>query len=133
MSTYTEPRRPLEFLAWEAHHQLSREEGTLAASQGDLLPGTVLAKRTTDGQLVPYDNGISTAGENVAHSILAYHAPNVAETQKVVVIERMAVVDAPLLIWGLNDDNGILAGAVDLLAKNIRIVGTHPAGASGGS
>jgi hypothetical protein len=129
MSTYNEPRRQLEFLSWEAHHQLSREEGTLAASQGDLLPGTVLAKLTSGGQLVVYDNTSATAGVAVAYGILAYAAPNSASTQKVTIIERLAVVDAPLINWGANATDGINDGKVDLLAKNIRFIGTDPAGA----
>ena len=129
MTTYTEPRRPLEFLSWEAEHQLTREEGTLAASQGDLLAGTVLAKLTSGGQLVVYDNASATAGTAVAYGILAYPVANSGSTQKVTVIERMAVVKAPLITWGDNDDTGIAAGKTDLLSKNIRFIGTDPAGA----
>lgn len=129
MTTYTEPLRPLEFLSWELYHQLSREGGTLAASQGDLKPGTVLAKLTSGGNFVVYDNTSVTAGAAAAYGILTHAAPNSASTQKVTVIERLAVVDAPLISWGTNDDTGIAAGKADLLAKNIKFIGTDPAGA----
>ena len=128
MSTYTEPLRPLEFLSWELHHQLSREDGTLAASQGDLVTGTVLAKLTSGGNYVVYDNTSVVAGANAAYGVLAYAAPNSTGTQKVTIIERLAVLDAPLLTWGANDDTGIAAGKADLLAKNIKIIGTDPPG-----
>ena len=49
MATYEEPIRPLEFLISEASGQRSRENVTLAASQGDLVAGTVLAKITKAG------------------------------------------------------------------------------------
>jgi hypothetical protein len=120
MTTYTEPHRPLEFLSWEAEHHLTREEGTLAANQGDLLAGTVLAKLTSGGQLVVYDNASATAG--VAYGILAYPVANSSSTQKVTVIERMAVVKASLISWRTNDGTGIASGKTDLLGKNIRFI-----------
>lgn len=49
MSTYNEPSRSLEFLTSEAPGQLSREQVTLAASQGALSPGAVLGKITKAG------------------------------------------------------------------------------------
>ncbi len=49
MTTYNEPARPLEFLISEANGQLSRENVTLAVSQGDLVPGAVLGKITKAG------------------------------------------------------------------------------------
>lgn len=129
MTTYTEPRRPLEFLAWEAHHQMSREDGTLAASQGALVAGTVLAKLTSGGQFVVYDNTSVVAGTATAYGILAYGVENSTSTQKVTIVERLAIVDAPLITWGANDDTGIAAGKADLLAKHLKFIGTDPAGA----
>lgn len=129
MTTFTELRRPLEFLTWEVYEQYSREGGTLAASQGDLLPGTVVAKVTSNGQFVIYDNTSATAGVATAYGILTHGAPNSASTQKVTIVERFALVKAPLVVWGTNDDTGIAAGKVDLLAKGIKFVGTDPAGA----
>lgn len=128
MTTYTEPRRPLEFLTWEVYEQYSREGGTLAASQGDLQPGTVVAKLTSGGQFVVYDNTSVTAGAATAYGILTHGAPDSASTQKVTVIERFALVKAPLISWGTNDDTGIADGKADLLAKGIKFVGVDPAG-----
>lgn len=129
MTTFTEPNRPLEFLSWELYHQLSRDGGTLAASQGDLEPGTVLAKLTSGGNFVVYDNTSAVAGAATAYGILTHAASNSASTQKVAVIERLAVVKAELIKWGANADDGIVAGKADLLAKNIKFIGTDPPGA----
>lgn len=60
MATYNEPARPLEFLSSEAPGQLSREQVTLAASQGDLVPGTVLAKRTRAANAAVVTGSIAT-------------------------------------------------------------------------
>lgn len=49
MSSYAEPGRALEFLLSEANGTRSRENVTLAASQGDLPAGTVLGKITKAG------------------------------------------------------------------------------------
>lgn len=121
MATYNEPSRPLDFLLAEGPGQISREQVTLAASQGALVPGAVLAKTTSNSQYVVYDNGSGTAGINVADAILAYAADNSGSTQTVTVIERIAEVDSNLLGWGANDANGITAGKADLLAKNIKV------------
>lgn len=49
MTTYNEPARALEFLLSEASGTRSRENVILAASQGDLVAGTVLGKITKAG------------------------------------------------------------------------------------
>jgi hypothetical protein len=121
MATYNEPGRPLDFLLSEGNGQVSREQVTLAASQGALVPGAVLAKTTSNSQYVVYDNGSGTAGINVADAILCYDAANSGSTQTVTVIERLAEVNADLLGWGSNDGTGITAGKADLLAKNIKV------------
>lgn len=220
MATYNEPVRALEFLVSEAPGQLSREQVTLAASQGDLVAGTVLGKitvgaktavgaagtpapaaatitagptagaaakagvhtftcliggsataskwehRDPEGEFVGtatgntaytggglsgltitdsgtdpvageqftvtvsmaaaagtyavYDN-TATNGTEVADAILAYPVDNVAATQAITVIDRLAEVKSDLLDWDDNDSTGITAGTADLLAKNIKI------------
>lgn len=214
MTTYTEPMRPLEFLVSEASGQLSRESVTLAASQGALVPGTVLGKITkagtassaafagntgngtmgtvtvsagakagvyklvitepgtdignffvedpdgitigqgdvaaafsagglaftladgaTDfaagdgfnitvaagaGTYAVYDN-TATNGTEVAVAILAYAADNVAATQSVTVIARLAEVKLDQLDWDDNDSTGITDGIADLLLQNIKV------------
>lgn len=121
MATYNEPVRPLEFLASEAPGQLSREKVTLAASQGALVAGTVLGKNTATGNYHVYDNASATAGVNAADAILAYPVENVAATQSITVIERLAEVSDSQLNWATNDATGITAGKADLLAKNIKV------------
>jgi len=214
MATYNEPVRPLEFLISEANGQLSREQVTLAASQGALVAGTVLGKKTKagtasaaafsgntgngtmgsitvgagakvgvyklvmiepgsnvgtftvedpDGVIIGrgavasafsagglaftladgatdfiagdgfditvaagantyavYDN-TATDGSEVAVAVLAYPVDNVAATQSVTVIERLAEVKYSLLNWGSNDSTGITAGKADLLTKLIQV------------
>jgi hypothetical protein len=60
MTSYTEPVRPLEFLVSEANGQLSREQVTLAKSLGDLVPGTVLAKRVRAANAAVVTGSIAT-------------------------------------------------------------------------
>lgn len=121
MTTYNEPDRALDFLLSEANGNLSREQVTLAASQGALVPGAVLAKTTSNSQYVVYDNASGTAGINVADAILCYAAANSGSTQLVTVIERLAEVDSSLLGWASNDSTGITAGKDDLLLKDIKV------------
>lgn len=122
MATYNEPARPLEFLISEANGQRSREQVTLTASQGDLVPGTVLAKVTATGNYVPYDDDANagTPGAGVALAILCYAAPNSASTQAITVIARDAEVYASELTWeASNDTTEKNAGIADLAAVGI--------------
>lgn len=107
MTTYTESRRALEFLSWEVNSQFSRDEETLTASQGALKAGTVMAKVTGTGNLVPYDddaNG-SVAGTGIAVGVLCYDVPDSASTKKVVIIARSAIVKSDLLVWEASNDS----------------------------
>jgi hypothetical protein len=124
MTTYTEPLRPLEFLISEdlGAGQRSRSQETLTASQGALLPGTVMAKVTSTGHLVPYDDDANgtTAGVGIAVGILCYPAENSASTQLVTIIARDAVVQSDLLQWEASNDNTEKAAALaELLALGI--------------
>lgn len=121
MSTYNEPVRALEFLVSEANGQRSRQQVTLAASQGALVAGTVLAKPDASANYVVYDNASVTAGVNVAAAILCYPAENSGSTQLVTVIDADAEVQEALLNWASNDGTGVTAGKADLLAKGIKI------------
>jgi hypothetical protein len=121
MTTYNEPARALEFLVSEANGHRSRDQVTLAASQGALVPGTVLAKPDASANYVVYDNASGTAGVNVAKAILCYPADDSAGTQLVSVISNDAEVQGALLDWGDNDGAGITAGTADLLAAGIKI------------
>jgi hypothetical protein len=122
MSTYNEPMRPLEFVISEANGQRSRDQVTLLASQGDLVPGTVLAKITSSGKYVPYDDDANgtTAGVGIALAILCYPAANSASDQSVTVIARDSEVDSALLTWEASNDNTEkTAGIADLAAVGI--------------
>jgi len=114
MATYTEGGLPLEFLLAAGNGDISFEQVTLTASQGDLAPGRVLAKVTSTGNYVTYDNTSATAGVGVADAILCYAAANSGSTQTVTVVKRLATVKAGALGWGANDATGVSAGIVDL-------------------
>lgn len=114
MATYTEARRPMEFLAWMIDPDYSLEEVTLTASQGALLAGTVMAKVTGTGNYVPYDDDANgtTAGVGIAAGILCYDTANSGSTQKVVIVARGAIVKDALLVWEASNDAGEKAAAV---------------------
>lgn len=122
MASYSEPIYPLEFLISEANGRRSREKVTLTASQGDLVPGTVLAKITATGNYAPYDDDANgaTAGIGVALAILCYAAPNSGSTQEITVIARDAEVKSAALTWeASNDGTEKTAGIADLAAVGI--------------
>lgn len=121
MTTYNEPARALDFLVSEANGHRSRDQVTLAASQGALVPGTVLAQLSAGGNYVVYDNTASSTGAEVAKAILCYPAADSGSTQKVTVISNDAEVQGALLNWAANDATGKTAGTADLLAVGIKI------------
>lgn len=124
MTTYTESRRALEFLAWEVNPQYSREEVTLTAAQGDLKAGTVMAKVTGTGNYVPYDDDANagTAGVGIAAGVLCYDVPNNAATQKIVIVARSAIVKSDLLVWEASNDAGEKTAAIaELVALGILV------------
>lgn len=119
MASYTEPARPLEFII-NHHGEISFDEETLTASQGDLVPGTVLARVTATGNLVPYDDDANAGvpGSGIAVGVLCYAAPNSASTQKVTVLKRLAQVKSSLLVWeASNDTTEKNAGLAELAAQ----------------
>lgn len=122
MATYTEGALPLEFLISAGNGQISFDQVTLTASQGDLVPGTVLAKVTATGNFVAYDDDANgtTPGAGVAAGILCYAAPNSAATQTVTIVSRMAEVKKDALTWeASNDATEKAAGLADLAALMI--------------
>lgn len=122
MATYTEARRPMEFLAWMIDPDYSLEEVTLTASQGALLAGTVMAKVTATGNYVPYDDDANagTPGAGIAAGVLCYDTANSASTQKVVIVARGAIVKQALLVWeASNDATEKGAGEAELIAAGI--------------
>jgi len=80
-----------EFLLSEGNGSISREEVTIAAAAGALVPGTVLGKITTSGKYVAYNNAAAD-GSEVAAAVLYAAAPDLAVDQDAVVIARQAEV-----------------------------------------
>jgi len=122
MATYTEPRRPMEFLAFMIDPDYSLDEVTLTASQGALLAGTVMAKVTATGNYVPYDDDANagTPGTGIAAGVLCYDTANSGSTQKVVIVARGAIVKQDLLVWeASNDTTEKNAGIAELVAAGI--------------
>ncbi len=120
MTTYNEPARALEFLVSEANGQRSRDQVTIAAAAGALVPGAVLGRITASGKYVAYANGAAD-GSEVAAGILCYEAPDLAVDQLATIINGDAEVQGSLLNWGAASAPDITAGTADLLARNIKI------------
>ena len=80
-----------EFLLSEGNGDISREQVTIAAAAGALVPGTVLGKITASGKYVAYSNAASD-GSEVAAGIVFYEVPDSASDQKVLAIVRSAEV-----------------------------------------
>jgi len=124
MTTYTESRRALEFLAWEVNPQYSRDEVTLTAAQGDLKAGTVMAKVTATGNYVPYDDDANAGvpGTGIAAGVLCYDVANNVATQKIVIVARSAIVEEALLVWeASNDTTEKNAGIAELNALGVLV------------
>jgi len=80
-----------EFLLSEGNGDISREQVTIAAAAGALVPGTVLGKITASGKYVAYSNAASD-GSEVAAGIVFYAVPDSAADQTVLAIVRSAEV-----------------------------------------
>jgi len=85
-------------------------------------PGTVVAKVTSSGKWVKYDNASATAGVATALGISlgAVNAASADVTDARVMTRGPATVNRNDLDWGTNDAAGITAGRVDLLAIGIK-------------
>ena len=112
MTTLTEAVRPGEFIIAEANGTISREVVTIAAAAGAMVAGTVLAKLTSGGKYVEYDD-VGSDGTETAAAILYAACPDSASDQLAVVIVRHAEVEESLLT-GIN-----AGGKADLAAADI--------------
>lgn len=110
----TEGKHPLEFVLCEADNNYSRENVTIAAAAGAMVPCTLLGVITASGKYTAYSNSASD-GTETAVGILAYAVPDLAVDQKAVAIMRHAIVRGTDLI-GLDT-----AGKADLAAKGILV------------
>ena len=112
MTVLTEGKHAVEFLLSEGNGSISREEITIAAAAGALVPGTVLGKITATGKYVAYSNAAAD-GSEVAAGVLYAAAPDLAADQKAVAIVRQAeVMDS--MLTGID-----AAGRVDLKAIGV--------------
>lgn len=112
MTVFTEGKHTAEFLLSEGNGSISREQVTIAAAAGALVPGTLLGKITASGKYVAYSNAASD-GSEVAVAITYAAVPDLAVDQKAVVIARQAEVKAADLTGADSD------GKADLLALGI--------------
>jgi hypothetical protein len=114
VSTATAPVRAEGFLLSEANGTRSREVGTLAASQ-TIVPGRLLGRRTTGGQIAAYDNAASDGTEACIGIALRAAVTGASETVDLAFIARDAEVLGSELV-GLDT-----AGSADLAALGIII------------
>ena len=91
----TEARRTGDFILSEANGTRSREEVTIAAAAGAMIPGTVVSM-LAGGKYVEYDD-VGTDGTEVAAGILYAAVADSASDQKAVIIVRDAEVNASRL------------------------------------
>ena len=92
MTTFTEGRHATEGLLSEANFHRSRDNITIAAGAGIILPGQVLGKVTASGKYVPSANASVTGeeGAEVAKAIALYGCDASTEDQKISAITRDA-------------------------------------------
>lgn len=101
-----------EFLLSEGNGDISREQITIDATAGAMVPGTVVGKMA-NGNYKAYANANGAGDADVAGGILYSTVPDSAAAQKAVIIARHAeVIESEL--------TGIDAtGKADLLAVGI--------------
>lgn len=80
-----------EFLLSEGNGTISREEVTVAAAAGAMVPGTLVGKITASGKYKEYNNANSD-GSEVAAGITYAAVTDSASDQKAVIIARNAEV-----------------------------------------
>lgn len=109
-----------KFLIGQYDPNKSAEHATLAASQGDLPDGTVLALMTGGaniGKLQKFVGG-GADGSGTAWGILVGDKKNVAATQRVVVLVRDQVVNKNLVVFAGAANDAQKAAAFASLAAN---------------
>ena len=107
-----EGKHTAEFLLSEGNGSISREQVTIAASAGAMVPGRVVGKITASGKYAEYNNAASD-GTEVAAGVLYATVKDSTADQKAVIIARQAeVIESELT--GLDAN-----GKADLLALGI--------------
>lgn len=127
MTTLTEPRHPAEFLISEANGYRSRQVVTLASNGSTAISyaaGAVLARLTSGGKFVYYDNAGSDGTEAAAAILLeAQTVPATGDLAAVVIIRDAEVHGADLVydpaVTGGDLTTAKAAAATDLAALGI--------------
>ncbi len=123
MATFTEGRHATEGLLSEANFHRSRDNITIAAGAGLILPGQVLGKVTASGKYVPSANASITGeeGAEVANAIALYGCDATTEDQKISAITRDAEWNGHTLSYDttVNDAAKKAAKAAQLAAQGI--------------
>lgn len=114
MATFTEGKHTAEFLLSEGNGFISRENIVLDSTAAAMVPGTLLGKMA-NGNYKSYANANSAGDADAAGGILYAAAPDLAVTQKAVMIAHIAEVQGSMLT-GLDT-----AGRADLVALGIVI------------
>jgi len=120
----TETQHPGEFIVAEPEPKISRETVTVTApAETKLEPGHVMAKLSSTGKYVEYDNAGSDGSEE-AHGILYGEVDNSAGVAPAdftaVVITRVAAVRKDDLQWNSDvDAGGKTAAYADLAANHV--------------
>jgi len=127
MTTLTEGRHPAEFLASEANGYRSRDVVTLASNGSTAIvyeAGAVLAKVTSGGKYVYYDNA-GTDGTEVAAAVLleGQTVPATGDLAAVVIIRDAEVIGVQLVydpaVTGGTLTTAKAAAVVDLLVAGV--------------
>lgn len=123
MTTLTEGMHEGEFIGETAMGIGYHVDEVIALSGESWAAGRVVAKVTSSGKWVAYDNASATAGINAALGIsLGKVDASGGDVAKARVVTRgPMVVNGNDLGWGTNDATGITAGKADLLALGIRV------------
>jgi hypothetical protein len=123
MATFTEGRHATEGLISEAEFHRSRDNITIAAGAGLILPGQVLGKVTASGKYVPSANTSITGeeGAEVANAIALYGCDATTADQKISAITRDAEWNGHTLSYDatVNDATKKAAKAAQLAAQGI--------------
>jgi co-chaperonin GroES (HSP10) len=122
MTELTEKARAAGFILSEANGQRSRDNIMIAAGEGELEAGTVVAYKTSTGKYVVYQNDET---DLAAKAIIIYPVNATSADVEVAAIVRDAEVIGPQLRWANTEDTGDRDAAVaDLASVGIIVRGS---------
>lgn len=121
--TFTEGRHATEGLLSEANFHRSRDNITVAAGAGVIVPGTVLGRVTASGKYEPSPNAAAdpATGEEVGVAIALYGCDATSADQKIAAITRDAEWNGHTLTFDstVNDATKKATKVAQLAAKGI--------------